>query len=344
MSPSEALIARALALSPGTRQIRQLPLYADPLPEEALVSWLLRLAARFGISMQTLEQAALGLDCRGFRMQWWRRPHISLLKRIGDATGVRIERLRQMTLHDWHAHEDDEESDRFNERHFSAWRPARRDFRFAACEQCVKAEKIPYIRLIWTIGWVAICPTHGTVMTTACQRCRGKLRLARHDSAIAFSPVVCSVCREAVEFTDFRADPIVMRLQELLLRGKRAAATGEGGFSWVEAVDFWDSLAGTFRRTWPLSERRKLHEKFVDELGANYQATSSRYTDLAFLGWLTGLYPKSSGAQVGLQLLATRRGSSSRDFATYAEASRTPNLGVGPSGPPLKMFSAGLDS
>ena len=143
------------------RAVRQLPLHVPPLPEEALISWPLRLATRLGVSMQALEQEGVGIDSRGGRTHWWRRPHAWVLKRISDATGVKIDRLRQMTLHDWSVHADDEASDRFNERHFAACQPEWRVFHYVACKQCLTADAVWYLRLAWTIDWLAICPKHG---------------------------------------------------------------------------------------------------------------------------------------------------------------------------------------
>src|ERR1700751_2975092 len=87
VSRSELFAARPLAPATSSRATRELPLYVEPLPDEPLISWLLRLATRLGISMQALEQQALGIDSQGGRVQWWRRPHAWGLKRISDTTG-----------------------------------------------------------------------------------------------------------------------------------------------------------------------------------------------------------------------------------------------------------------
>ena len=71
--------------------IRELPLYVDPLPDEALLSWLLRLARCLKLSMHVLAHEAFDIDDRAGHSHWWSRPNPWHLKRISERTGVRIE-------------------------------------------------------------------------------------------------------------------------------------------------------------------------------------------------------------------------------------------------------------
>lgn len=50
-------------------------------------------------------------------------------------------------------------------------------FHYAACHECLKPDSAAYIRVSWTIGWLAICPHHGLILTTRCEHCRAKLRI-----------------------------------------------------------------------------------------------------------------------------------------------------------------------
>ena len=54
------------ALRPAPRPARRppLPLYVEPAAEEALISWLLRLATRLGVSFHVLASEAFGIDDR----------------------------------------------------------------------------------------------------------------------------------------------------------------------------------------------------------------------------------------------------------------------------------------
>src|SRR6185437_14908764 len=69
-----------------------LPLYVEPAAEEALLSWLLRLATRLGVPFHVLAREAFGIDDRSGHTLWWHRPHPWTLARIAERTGVSVAR------------------------------------------------------------------------------------------------------------------------------------------------------------------------------------------------------------------------------------------------------------
>src|SRR5690348_16930587 len=83
IEPRESLPAR-----PVSRP--QFPLYVEPAAGEALLSWLLRLATRLGVSFRTLSAAGFGIDDYAVAPQWSRRPHPWLLMRISQRTGLSV--------------------------------------------------------------------------------------------------------------------------------------------------------------------------------------------------------------------------------------------------------------
>lgn len=308
MLRSEALDAFELPpVSPPPSTCR-LPLYVEPAPDEALLSWLLRLATRLGVSLQVLAREAFGID-EDARSQWWRRPAPSALERITDRTGISIERLRGMTLATWQpVYRDDEASERFSHRRFTVSAPDWRAFRYVVCHQCLKADATPYLRLSWTIGWMAVCPRHGIVMTARCERCLGKLRIPRAAWNVPFSPLECTGCADELRFVDCIADPPVIRLQDTLLRGKCDGLTEIkrlGQFSWEEVIALADVLIGMFWTDLTFDEQHRLYGQFKEDINAHsLEHPSIRYTDLAFFAWLTGGWPAGAGAEVGRDMLA----------------------------------------
>lgn len=50
-----------------------IPIHAAPMPDEALASWLCRLATKIDMSPLAFNRHAFGIDSRG-DTQWWRRP------------------------------------------------------------------------------------------------------------------------------------------------------------------------------------------------------------------------------------------------------------------------------
>ena len=105
--------------APGPTPKHPLPFYVEPLHEEALFSWLMRLVTRMGVSMHALASCSFGIDDRYGHSRWWSRPHPWLLMRISERTDVGIARLRPITFEAFQpVYRDDEASARFAGRRF----------------------------------------------------------------------------------------------------------------------------------------------------------------------------------------------------------------------------------
>jgi hypothetical protein len=290
--------------------LRQLPLYVEPKENEVLLSWLLRLATRLEVSLQTLVRAAFWIDDRRERSQWWRRPEPQMLSRIGAKTGISIERLRAMTLESWSpVYRDDEASERFSAERFRAEAPRRQGFRYVLCEQCLGAHATPYLRTPWTVGWIAVCPEHASIMTARCPKCRAKLRLGWPSSIARFAPPTCAQCGNDLRYGLHKpAHPSVIRLQHAMLEGKRQGTTeltGIGCLSWMEVVAFADVVLGIFWTDTTAAEQQRRHSLLRKEFEiSDAQLPDSRYTDLAFLAWLTESWPHGRGPQIAMDMLA----------------------------------------
>jgi hypothetical protein len=70
----------------------RLPHHVPLLPDEALISWIWRLAGRFEISARHLLQGAFGIrqiDKQSVRHgTWWRTPEQSFVAEISRRTGI----------------------------------------------------------------------------------------------------------------------------------------------------------------------------------------------------------------------------------------------------------------
>jgi hypothetical protein len=292
--------------------IRELPLYVEPLPGEPLLSWLLRLARRLNLSMHALAHEAFGIDDRGGHTHWWCRPNPWLLKRISDRTGVRIERLRSMTLQKWMPiYREDEDSHRFAGPRFVAISPDYRVRRLAVCAQCLEEDPEPYLRLWWLIGWVAVCPRHATILIARCAWCRGHVRTVRLSGVVPFAPRDCVSCgRDLQDGVCWLAHPSVTRLQGVLLEGKRHGVTtldGIGPLGWPETVALIDVLLGVYWRVLDYDEQgsiRAQHEESDLAPTLADRAYDTRYGSLQFLAWLLEGWPHSTGARIARNLLA----------------------------------------
>lgn len=293
---------------PGAPTLQQLPLYVEPQEDEVLLSWLLRLATRLQVSQHTLVRAGFWIDDRGERAQWWRRPPPQMLSRISARTGIRTERLRAMTFERWSVYRDDEANERFSVQRLQSHARQSRAFRFVLCEQCLDAQAEPYLRMLWAIGWAAVCPQHATILTARCPKCSAKLRIGRLSTPARFSPRTCAQCGNDLRYGLTQpAHPSVMRVQRALLEAKHeghADFAGIGRLSWREVVALADVLIGMFWTDTTPAERQEMYAHFKKERDLSETPRANpRYGDLAFFAWLTERWPQGAGSQIAMDML-----------------------------------------
>jgi hypothetical protein len=304
----------ATAVRPASRPTRRppLPLHVEPAPEEALFSWLLRLATRLGVSLHVLARESFGIDDRSGRTHWWCRPHPWVLARISERTGVGVARLRRMTFEGFEpVYRDDEASARFAGRRYDTIAPQWRAYRFAVCGQCLEADAKPYLRTPWLIGWMALCPHHGTILIERCKACHASLRVAPFATAASFSPTTCTRCAESLLGGCYSpAHPSVARMQAALLRGKCEGITeldGLGRLTWKEMVALADVLIGMVWTGLTLAEQEQIFLSYtsdpLNEPRGEDGIYDRRHGSLQFLAWLTEGWPDGPGAKVGQSML-----------------------------------------
>lgn len=289
-----------------------LPLYVEPAHDEALLSWLSRLATRLGVSFHTLASQSFGIDDRLGHSHWWRRPPLAVLAQITSRTGVSVARLRQMTLAGFEPdYRDDEASARFAGRHYDSRTPLWRRHCFAICGPCLVADKTPFLRTPWLIGWMAVCPHHAVILIERCKACGVELRVAPFATATAFSPTTCARCGcSLLEGRYHPAHPSVAQIQAAFLSAKHQGITeleGLGRLTWKEMVSLADILIGMFWTDLTAAEQAGIFLMYASDplaqLTDHDAIHECRHGSLQFLAWLTQGWPDSPGAQVGQSLL-----------------------------------------
>ena len=288
----------------------QLPFYVEPLPDEGLLSWLLRLASRLRVSMHSLAYSSFGVDDRGGHTRWWLRPHPWLLARISERTGVPVIRLRRMTLSGYQpVYRDDEASGRFCGRRHEVLPPDRRLFGFAVCGACIAEDDRPYLRHQWSIGWMAVCTKHKLQLIERCQQCRTGLRVTRWTTATVFAPGHCTRCGESLRlFANRPAHPSVTALQEAMLAAKLEGhmdLAGLGQLNWREFVALADILLGGVWKWTTMDQRAQVRDLYAGSLSDSHGGDmyDGRHDSLRFLAWLLNGWPDDLGPQVSREML-----------------------------------------
>ncbi len=297
------------SLTPSPK--RPLPFYVEPAPDEALFSWLLRLTTRMGVSMHALARCSFGIDDRFGHTRWWCRPHPWLLMRISERTDIGVARLRTMTFEGLQpVYRDDEAHARFTGRRYDSRSHASRPCRFAVCGRCLKDDAKPYLRRSWLMGWMAVCPHHGTVLIDRCTACGATLRATPFVTTSRFSPATCTRCAKSVlDQGETSAHPSVIRMQGALWRSKSEGITeieGLGHFRWPEMVALADVLIGMVRTDLTLAEQERIFRLYIAETAETTQRDGiydCRHGSLRFFAWLTHGWPDGPGAKVGHSML-----------------------------------------
>jgi hypothetical protein len=289
-----------------------LPVYVEPAAEEALLSWLLRLASRLGVSFHVLARQAFAIDDRTGHTRWWNRPDPWSLTRISERTAISVAQLRRMTFGAFQpAYRDDEAPARFAGRRYDSRAADKPAYRFAVCGRCLEADTTPYLRTSWLLGWMAICPHHGTILIERCKQCGASLRVAPFVTAASFSPTTCTRCQCSLLDGGYQpAHPAAIRIQAAMLRGKQDDLTeldGLGRFTWKEAVALLDVLIGMVWTDLTLAEQEAIFLSYTSDPLTRPRTEDAiydcRHASLQFLAWLTDGWPDSPGARVGHSML-----------------------------------------
>jgi len=286
---------------------RQLPFYVEPLPGEALPSWLTRLALRLGVPMPVLLPHLLSPEMPTTPPHWWQRLHPWQIHRMAQLTGVSVARVREMTFIDWAAPcRNDEAPERFSA---VRWRARYRDpstCHFAVCPQCVVEDAEPYLRLDWTIGWIAVCEPHGLALITRCPHCRSRLRLPSPFSRRTFSASLCSDCRKPLSLARrVPAHRRALHLQAALIAAHRSGSCELsllGSMSWPDLLVLIDSVLKIFWLAIPRADRDRLFGWVQYDLSLpqskDHGRWHERYESLGLLAWLLQVPRYSTGARL----------------------------------------------
>ncbi len=280
--------------------------------DEAMLSWILRLATRMRASVNAIARQRFGIDVSSGDSQWWCRPDRETVVRISERTGLSVAQVLAMTQHHWSpVYRDDEANIRFCGRRFARNPFGRPLPRLVLCGECLKSDAQSYLRLPWMLGWFAVCPYHQLILIARCPTCRTRVSHAPFRSTTAFTPHLCRSCgANLLDSIDYEAHGDVTRLQAAMFAAKCNGFSefpGIGRLSWQEFVALADVILGTFWNEPGNEERievltRVNHGFQVDKLpeGSSYD---SRYGSLALLAWFLRRWPDGAGSAVAIDLL-----------------------------------------
>jgi hypothetical protein len=165
---------------------QRLPLHPRPQAQEALSSWIGRLAAVYDLGWEEFFDQALALPSTPMS-NVDRDPPVALLDRLTAQTGISLPQLRAMTLHGYVPFLIDgiNPTEKAFEvyggsfttlmspaarrrvplgRPWAPWVDPKWLERRYGCPSCLAADVVPHHRIPWRLPWMASCPVHGMLL------------------------------------------------------------------------------------------------------------------------------------------------------------------------------------
>jgi hypothetical protein len=147
------------------------PIHPAPLPGEALLSWLGRIAHCYSYTVADLLTGDLGITaCEAEHLEV--AAPSGLMAALSARTGQSVDRIRWMTMTGggsdvldlkpipvpWLRHRSHGRRQPFIQ---ATWDEVGLFDRTHACRACLAEAPMPWIRLAWRIPWIGSCPDHG---------------------------------------------------------------------------------------------------------------------------------------------------------------------------------------
>lgn len=155
----------------------------------------------------------------------------------------------------------DEDSARFAGRRYDRRAPDWRAYRFSVFGPCLEGDSVPYLRSLWHLGWLAVCPIHGTVLLIRFERCHYGIRVP-HLSVYPILPDdMYPMWRKLDRLSLSDGEPRSHPSAVAPLKGKYKGSTeiaGLGTFTWQELAALVDVILGGFWTATILEERESI--------------------------------------------------------------------------------------
>ncbi|MCI3910586.1 TniQ family protein [Pseudomonas viridiflava] len=179
-----------------------LPIHPQPLSDELLTSWMVRLAFANGFALHTFYSNLLGFRAPIWNRDSDRHPPSALLDCLSTATERPVEELRSLTLGCYEG---------FIFEHFvingdvpfllptGLYHRMHRRAGIQFCPICLRLDPAPYYRRHWRLALSTVCTAHDCFLEQVCPSCGSPVVFHQHgigrSKLIAGSALsICSKC------------------------------------------------------------------------------------------------------------------------------------------------------
>lgn len=160
------------------------PIHPQPLTDEILSSWMIRLAHANRFKVHDFYKLYFGKD-----KQIWTRDidHLSpdwLIKGLSTHTGVPVDSIKNMTLSSY----EGIIFEKYNQATVTRgilplgiYHRVRKFYGLQFCPLCLAEDKIPYFRKHWRVAYITTCNFHNTILYDRCPHCKQPIMPHRSD-------------------------------------------------------------------------------------------------------------------------------------------------------------------
>lgn len=183
------------------------PIHPQPLPDELLSSWMIRVARDNGFKVHSFYAAQFGRERQIWNRDIDHHAPTWLLDALQAHTGVQRARLETMTLRAFESMVFERFNETGNTRFLlplSIFHRTRRSYGQQFCPLCLSEDKTPYLRRRWRLALQVVCVQHGVLLQDRCGNCGSPLVPHRADmhTACTFprrnTLRQCGHCRQSV--------------------------------------------------------------------------------------------------------------------------------------------------
>ena len=192
-----------LELSEPAEAVKLLPARMNPLPDELLSSWLVRLAMAHGMKLHSFCVEIFGRKASIWNRDIDKSADESLITTVAARTDTSFESAFRTTLADYAGRIYETHNPQGN----SAWimplriyHRLRRRNGLQFCPFCLREDVEPYYRREWRLSWITVCVKHRIVLLDKCPGCcepvvYHRQEMGNRNQPVAYSTTVCPSCQ-----------------------------------------------------------------------------------------------------------------------------------------------------
>jgi hypothetical protein len=160
------------------------PVHPQPLPDELLSSWLIRLAHGNGLKVQSFYGGWLGRSIALWNRDIDRLAPPDLLAVLSASTGIDDATLASHTIRSLAGIVSEEvpvggHTDWLLP--LQVYHRTRNGFGLMFCRSCLRQDREPYFRRRWRLAFITCCTLHGQLLLDRCSNCQSPVQPHRAD-------------------------------------------------------------------------------------------------------------------------------------------------------------------